>query len=143
VGTLDGANIEMLEAVGQDNFFLFGMTAKEVGELAQAGYHPYQLMNSDARLREVFEFIRTDKLCPLTPGLFDPIMRSLLYEGDRYFLIADLPDYMRVMQELDQSYRDPLNWARKSVANITGMAGFSSDETIKKYATDIWGIKLK
>lgn len=143
VGTLDGANIEMLEAVGQDNFFLFGMTAKEVGELAQAGYHPYQLMNSDARLREVFEFIRTDKLCPLTPGLFDPIMRSLLYEGDRYFLIADLPDYMRVMQELDQSYRAPLNWARKSVANIAGMAGFSSDETIKKYATDIWGIKLK
>ncbi|PKN76104.1 MAG: glycogen phosphorylase [Candidatus Cloacimonetes bacterium HGW-Cloacimonetes-2] len=142
VGTLDGANIEMRESVGHEHFYIFGMTADEVAELKAGGYHPYQLMQSSIILREIFEFLGSDRLCPMQPGLFDPIIESLLHKGDQYCLVADLPDYTRVMRDIDELYNDQLAWNRSSLANIIGMRDFSSDETIKRYATDIWGIKL-
>ncbi len=142
VGTLDGANIEMREKVGEDHFFIFGMTAQEVAELKAGDYHPYQLMHSSEMLREIFDFLGSDLLCPMQPGLFDPIIESLLHKGDQYCLIADLPDYARVMKDIDHLYNDPLAWNRSSLANIIGMRDFSSDETIKRYASEIWGIPV-
>lgn len=140
VGTLDGANIEMREAAGPENFFIFGMTAEEVAALKTSGYHPYSMMQADARTREVFQFLATDELNPLEPGLFDPLVESLLHLGDNYCLIADFPDYIRVMQEMETAYADSLGWAARSLANIAGMADFSSDETIKRYAHEIWKV---
>lgn len=143
VGTLDGANIEMREAVGKDNFFLFGKTADEIGKLRTDGYHPYREAQAHPDLWELFEFLATDALSPFEPGLFDPLVRSLLNEGDQYFILADLPDYQRVMREIDRAYADRQAWARSSLQNIIGMAGFSSDVTISNYARDIWGLVRK
>jgi starch phosphorylase len=99
-------------------------------------------MHSSEMLREIFDFLGSDLLCPMQPGLFDPIIESLLHKGDQYCLIADLPDYARVMKDIDQLYNDPLAWNRSSLANIIGMRDFSSDETIKRYASEIWGIPV-
>lgn len=140
VGTLDGANIEIREAVGADNFWLFGMQAHEVQELKRGGYHPYGLMHSNDVLREIFEFIGSDALSPMQPGLFNPITHQLLYQGDEYCIIADLPDYIRVMENVNAAYPDKHRWNRMSLANIANMGSFSSDETIRQYARDIWGV---
>ena len=140
IGTLDGANIEMRESVGAENFFIFGMTAEEVAALKASGYHPYAQMQSNADIREVFDFLASGELDPMNPGIFDPLIESLLHLGDNYCLIADFPDYARVMQEVETAYADRMGWAAKSLANIAGMADFSSDETIKRYAKEIWGV---
>ena len=138
IGTLDGANIEIRDAVGPENFFIFGMTAQEVNSLKAGGYHPYALMQADPFTREVFSFLASDEMNPLQPGLFDPLIESLLHLGDNYCLIADFPDYRKTMEEVETRYADSLSWSAKSLANIAGMAEFSSDETIKRYAKEIW-----
>lgn len=140
IGTLDGANIEMREASGADNFFLFGMTAAEVEHLKANGYHPYEMMRSNPALKEIFDFIESDELCPLSPGLFTPLLDLLLHQGDSYCLIADLPDYLRVCSEAAKTYQDKAVWNAMSVANIAAMGRFSSDETIKGYAKEIWKV---
>jgi len=140
VGTLDGANIEIREAVGAENFFLFGMTAAEVQALKQSGYHPYGLMHAQEPIRHIFEFIGSDELNPLSPGLFQPLINLLLYQGDEYCIVADLPDYIRVMEEVNATWQDKSAWNQMSLANIANMGGFSSDETIKRYAKEIWKV---
>ncbi len=140
IGTLDGANIEMREACGADNFFLFGMTAAEVEHLKANGYHPYELMHSNQALKDIFDFIQSDELCPLSPGLFTPLLDLLLHQGDFYCLIADLPDYLRVCSEAAKTYQNKAVWNAMSLANIAAMGRFSSDETIKGYAREIWKV---
>jgi len=140
IGTLDGANIEIREAVGEENFFLFGMTAAEVKNLKESGYHPYEMMRQNEDIKRIFDFIESDILNPLNPGLFTPLTDLLLYQGDRYCLIADLPDFIRVNAEAVTVYQDKQQWNRMSLANIANMGKFSSDETIKRYAKDIWGV---
>ncbi|MEN6444957.1 MAG: glycogen/starch/alpha-glucan phosphorylase [Candidatus Cloacimonas sp.] len=140
IGTLDGANIEIRDAVGEENFFLFGMTAAEVQYLMESGYHPYEIMRHNEDIKRIFDFIESEALNPLSPGLFTPLLDLLLYQGDRYCLIADLPDFLRVNQEATNTYQDKQKWNRMSLANIANMGIFSSDETIKSYAKDIWGI---
>ena len=140
VGTLDGANIEIRDAVGHNNFLLFGMTAEEVKVLKQNGYHPYGLAHQDLRIKRILDFIGSGELDSTHPGLFQPILNSLLYQGDEYCVIKDLPDYIRVMDEVNRLYPQRRIWSRMSGANIANMGAFSSDETIKAYAKEIWGV---
>ncbi len=142
VGTLDGANIEIRQAVGADNFFLFGMTATEVEHLKSSGYHPYDLMHHDHDLQAIFDFINDDRLSPMQPGLFRPLSELLLYQGDQYCIIADFADYARVMNKIDEAYKDKAKWNRMSILNVAGMGRFSSDEAIRQYADKIWGVKV-
>lgn len=140
LGTLDGANIEIRDAVGKDNFFLFGMTAQEVQSLKAAGYHPYALAQENEDIGEIIKFMESDELCPLSPGWFRPLVDLLLHQGDNYCLIADLPDYLKVRNETGSVYQKPEIWNRMSLKNIANMGAFSSDETIKGYAKEIWGV---
>jgi starch phosphorylase len=140
VGTLDGANIEIREAVGEDNFFLFGKTEAEVEMLQESGYHPFAMMQSNPDIKEIFDFIASDVLSPFSPGLFKPLSDLLLYQGDHYYLIADLADYLRVNNEVAKTYQDRTKWNQMSLANIANMGRFSSDETIKGYARNIWEV---
>jgi len=141
IGTLDGANIEIREAVGEDNFFIFGMTAAEVHYLKEQGYHPYEMMRQNEDIKRIFDFIESDELNPLNPGLFTPLTDLLLYQGDSYCLIADLQDFIRVNKEATETYKDKQKWNRMVLANIANMGKFSSDNTILAYAKDIWGVK--
>lgn len=140
IGTLDGANVEIREAVGAENFFLFGMTTEEVKTLKRNGYHPYGLVTDSEQLKRIMDFISSGALNPQDPALYQPILNTLLYQGDEYCLIADMPDYMRVMQEANDTYQNPKIWNRMAAANIANMGRFSSDETIKEYARQIWNV---
>ncbi|PKN71992.1 MAG: glycogen phosphorylase [Candidatus Cloacimonetes bacterium HGW-Cloacimonetes-3] len=140
IGTLDGANIEIRDAVGAENFFLFGMNAQEVQALKEKGYHPFEVMQHNPDIKEIFAFIESEVLSPLQPGLFKPLTDLLLHQGDTYCLIADLADYLRVSGEAAAAYQDKTKWNRMSLANIANMGRFSSDETIKGYAKEIWGV---
>jgi len=140
LGTFDGANIEIREAVGENHFFLFGMNAAEVEELKASGYHPYNMVQENSDLKAIFDFIESDALNPLNPGLFRPLVDLLLHQGDQYCLIADLPDYLRARNEVVQAYQNREKWNRMSLHNIANMGRFSSDETIKGYAREIWGV---
>lgn len=140
VGTLDGANIEIRDAVGPDNFFLFGMTAEQVKQLKQTGYHPYGIAHGDPTIKRIIDFIGSGELDAFHPGLFQPILNSLLYQGDEYCVIADLADYTRVMEAVNDAYPQRRQWNRMSAANIANMGLFSSDVTIEAYAREIWGV---
>lgn len=140
IGTLDGANIEIREAVGADNFFLFGMTADEVRSLKARGYHPYARAQENEDIRAIMDFISSDELSPLMPGLFRPIYDLLIHQGDNYCLIADLPDYLKVRNETAIRYQQQQQWNNMSLKNIANMGRFSADETIKGYAKEIWGV---
>lgn len=137
VGTLDGANVEIREAVGADNFFLFGNTVEELELLKHRGYNPQAYMQSVPYLPRIIEFIQSGRLSPDNPQLFKPIVDSLL-DNDQYFLFADFDDYRRVMEKLNSCYQDGKLWNHMATANIANMGRFSSDETIKAYAKDIW-----
>lgn len=140
VGTLDGANIEIREAVGENNFFLFGLNAEGVKHLKQTGYHPYGIAHEDFALRRIMEFISSGELDGTHQGLFQPILNSLLYQGDEYCLIADLPDYISTMKKANELYKDSKTWYRMSAANIANMGIFSSDRTILQYAKEVWKV---
>ena len=140
VGTLDGANIEIRDRVGKENFFLFGLNADGVRHLKQSGYHPYGLAHENISLRRIMEFISSGALDGAHPGLFQPILNSLLYQGDEYCLIADLPDYISSMKSLNQLYQNPQKWQQMSAANIANMGFFSSDRTILEYAKEVWKV---
>jgi starch phosphorylase len=141
VGTLDGANVEIREAVGAENFFLFGMKAEEVKELKAAGYKPQALIQADPMLSRIMDFIRSGELSPQDPQQFQALVELLINNGDEYCLIKDLPDYIRVMQDLELAYRKPQHWNQMSVANISGMGPFSADEVVKNYARKVWNLK--
>jgi starch phosphorylase len=140
VGTLDGANIEIREAVGEENFFTFGLRDEEVQARRAAGYDPKAVAQADAQIKATLDAIGSGLFSPAQPDLFTPILRSLLEEGDRYLVLADFADYLRAHREIDALYRQPAEWARKSILNVAGMGPFSSDTTIRAYARDIWGI---
>ncbi|MDI3503862.1 MAG: glycogen phosphorylase [Candidatus Cloacimonadota bacterium] len=143
VGTLDGANIEIREQVGAENFFPFGLKANEVVQLKSTGYHPYQQVQANPDLARIMSFLGSGELSPLDPLHFEPLLKLLLYDGDQYCLIQDLPDYIRVMKDVERSYREPSLWNQMSAANIAGMGVFSADEAIKKYAKEVWNLKIK
>jgi starch phosphorylase len=141
VGTLDGANVEIREAVGAENFFLFGMKTDEVKELKASGYDPYTLAQADPRLSRIMDFIYSGELTPLDPQQFQTLVNLLVNQGDEYCLVKDLPDYIRAMHDVELAYRKPQLWNQMSVANISGMGPFSSDEVVKNYARKVWHLK--
>jgi starch phosphorylase len=138
VGTLDGANIEIREAVGEDNIFIFGLTAAEIEELqTRRAYHPFEYYQADARLRRVLDELASDRFCPGEPGLFKWI-RDALLDRDDYFVLADFASYIDKQAEVSNQYTRPHLWARKAILNVARIGGFSSDRTVAEYAREIW-----
>jgi glycogen phosphorylase len=137
IGTLDGANIEIREAVGEENFFLFGLSAGEVAARRSLGFRGADAVAADRELQAVIDLLETQFFTPEEPGLYRPILQSLLGE-DRYFVCADFTDYGRCQREVDAVFRDPERWSRMAVLNVARMGRFSSDRTIREYARDIW-----
>lgn len=140
IGTLDGANVEIRDAVGAENFFLFGLTTEEVYALKAKGYNPMDYYNSNAELREVIDRIASGYFCPEHPDLFQPIVDSLLHQ-DEYLLFADYQTYIECQERVAQAYRDQDNWMRMSILNVARTGYFSSDRTIRDYCQDIWNVE--
>lgn len=140
IGTLDGANVEILEEVGEENIFIFGMTAEEV-EQRRSTYNPWDVYHSDAEVRSAIELIRRDFFSMMEPGIFKPIIHALLDGGDHYMLLADLRSYIETQDRVDACYRDRDEWERRSILNVARAGKFSSDRSIRDYASQIWHIK--
>jgi glycogen phosphorylase len=140
IGTLDGANIEIREEVGADNFFIFGMNAEEISALKRNAYSPLFYYHAQAELRMVLDMIAGGYFSPDAPDRFQPLIDALLSGGDYYCLLADYADYIRCQNEVTQLYRDSEEWTRRAILNTANMGKFSSDRTIKEYAQDIWKI---
>jgi starch phosphorylase len=139
VGTLDGANIEMAEAVGRDNIYIFGLTTKEVDELRSRGYDPKEFIRQSPLLEQILRTIGSNFFCPMEPGMFDPITGSLS-GPDPFFVCADFDAYCRIQDQISKDYLDQDEWTRKSIINVARSGRFSSDRTIMEYARDIWNI---
>ncbi|HXN85878.1 MAG TPA: glycogen/starch/alpha-glucan phosphorylase [Candidatus Binataceae bacterium] len=138
IGTLDGANIEIREAVGADNIFIFGLTAQQIEEFAQnRNYRPRDYYETDPRLRRVLDELASDRFCPGEPGLFRWI-RDVLLESDKYFLLADFGAYIDTQAEISNLYMRPQEWSHKAILNIAHIGKFSSDRTVAEYAREIW-----
>ena len=141
IGTLDGANVEIKDAVGDENIFIFGNTVQEVEALKRNGYNPYDFYNNDWELREVINWLRSDYFTPGEQDAFAPICDSLLDHGDPFMVLADYADYVRVQSLVDKAYADPNKWAKKAIINTARMGHFSSDRTIGEYSKNIWKLK--
>jgi glycogen phosphorylase len=140
IGTLDGANIEIRDAVGHENFFLFGLTAAQVEATKAAGYHPHSIYESDPALHEVMDSICSGHFSRGDRNLFRPLVDSLL-NSDPYLLFADYHSYIDCQDQVSASFLDQQNWAKKSIYNAARMGKFSSDRAIREYSTEIWNVK--
>jgi starch phosphorylase len=138
IGTLDGANVEMRDGVGPDNFFIFGNTTEEVEALRAEGYQPGRIVEQNAELAQVLGQIRDGAFSPDEPGRFQGIHDALVQWGDHYLLLADYASYVATQDAVDSLYRQPDAWTRKAILNVAGMGGFSSDRAIAEYAEQIW-----
>jgi starch phosphorylase len=142
VGTLDGANIEIMEEVGERNIYKFGLTPDEVRWYKEQGsYNPRQLYEANPMLHRVMDSLANDRFCPEEQGLFRWIVDEILDRGDRYFLMADLPSYVEASRRAEKDFQEPSTWASKAILNVARVGTFSSDRTIREYARDIWGIQ--
>jgi starch phosphorylase len=139
IGTLDGANIEIRERVGADNFFLFGHTASELDDLQRAGYHPMPWLENDALAREAIDLIGSGHFSEGDRSLFHPLLANLC-GSDPYRVMADIGDYRRAQNEVDAAWRDPARWGAMSVLNTARCGFFSSDRAIRDYAERIWKV---
>jgi len=140
IGTLDGANVEIREAVGEENFFLFGLTADEVHTLKIQGYDPMRSVESNSELKGVIDLLARGFLSNGDPNLFKPFADSLLYR-DEYMLMADYQSYIECQDRVDKAYRDQELWTKMSILNVARIGGFSSDRSIRDYAEKIWNVK--
>lgn len=140
IGTLDGANIEIREEVGAENFFLFGLTAEEVQKLWQQGYRPTDYINANVELKEVLELIRANHFAPNNPGLFQPLIDNLTSRDD-YNLCADYQSYINCQEKVSRAYLNRKLWTKMSILNVARMGKFSSDRAITEYCRDIWDIE--
>ena len=141
IGTDDGANIEIREAVGDDNIFIFGLKTPEVRALRQSGYQPMRYYEEIPVLRQVLSSISDGLFSPQEPGRYRALVESLAWGGDHYLLLADYQSYVATQLRVDALYRQPDQWCERAIANVAGMGIFSSDRTIREYADQIWGIK--
>ncbi|MBX5484165.1 MAG: glycogen/starch/alpha-glucan phosphorylase [Myxococcaceae bacterium] len=139
VGTLDGANIEIREAVGAENFFLFGLTTEEVAQKKAQGYRGRQVYEADAEIREVLDLIASGFFSPEDKSLFHPLIQSLLDE-DRYLVLADFRSYAEVQDRVVRAYLDRDAWNTMAIRNVARVGRFSSDRTIREYAEEIWKV---
>lgn len=141
IGTLDGANVEMLEEVGAENMFIFGHTAAEIVALRRAGYNPWQFCENDEELKKVLYMISQNAFSPSSPGLFGPITDTLLHSGDHFCVLADYRAYVKCQEKVSLLYQNQEEWTRRSILNTANMGKFSSDRSITEYARNIWGVK--
>jgi starch phosphorylase len=140
IGTMDGANIEIREEVGDDNIFIFGLLADEVAAL-RPRYNPWDYYQNNPELRRALDAINGGRFSPGEPGLFRPIYDSLLHGRDNYFVLADYASYAEAQERVTRAYRDRPGWTRKSILNVANTGKFSSDRTIRQYADEIWGVQ--
>ncbi|BAQ62328.1 glycogen phosphorylase [Geminocystis sp. NIES-3708] len=140
IGTLDGANIEIREEAGAENFFLFGLTAEEVAQTKAHGYNPKYYYDTNAELREVIDRIADGYFSYGDTQMFKPIVDSLLYD-DQYMLLADYHSYVECHKQVAMAYQNQEKWTRMSILNSARMAKFSSDRTIQEYCNEIWNVK--
>ena len=140
IGTLDGANVEIMQEVGKDNIFIFGLESDQVVSLRQNGYNPRKFYEEDSELKQVIDMIGSGFFSPENPDLFAPIIRSLLDHGDYYMLLADYRSYIQAQDAVGAAYNTPHDWAKKSILNTANMGKFSSDRSVMQYAENIWNI---
>jgi starch phosphorylase len=141
IGTRDGATIEMAQEAGEENFFLFGLTAEQVAD-STGWYDPNWHYTNEPETRAALDLIFSDHFARNEPGVFEPIRATLLKNGDRFRHLADLTDYARAHRALAALYADPAAWARKAIINVACSGRFSSDRTIAEYANEIWKLSL-
>jgi len=139
IGTLDGANVEIREEVGAENFFLFGLTSEQVNELKGKGYDPKQVYDSDPELREAVDQIASGRFSRGDRNLFKPLVDSLMVD-DPYLLFADYRSYVECQDQVSLVYQDQLKWTRMAILNVGRMGKFSSDRSIKEYCNEIWKV---
>ncbi len=140
IGTRDGATIEMAQEAGDENFFLFGLTAEQVAD-SRGWYNPHWHYEHEPETRAALDLIFSDYFSRNEPGVFAPLYDTLLTHGDHYMHLADLTSYIEADHRLRELYADPDEWARKVILNVAGSGKFSSDRTIAEYATQIWEVK--
>ncbi|MDV0592997.1 glycogen/starch/alpha-glucan family phosphorylase, partial [Raoultella ornithinolytica] len=140
IGTLDGANVEMLEHVGEENIFIFGNTAEQVEALRSNGYQPHDYYDHDEELRQALTQMGTGVFSPQEPDRYRGLLDSLINFGDHYQVLADYRSYVDCQDRVDALYRTPEEWTAKTMHNITNMGYFSSDRTVREYAQKIWYI---
>ena len=140
IGTLDGANIEIREKVGEENFFLFGHTAEQVQEIYAKGYHPWPWLEQNQSLREALALIASGHFSEGDRSLFQPLLNNLTHT-DPFLVMADAADYSRAQNAVDQAWINPEGWARASITNTMRCGFFSSDRSIEEYAERIWKLK--
>jgi glycogen phosphorylase len=140
IGTLDGANVEIGEEVGDDNIFIFGMTVDEVEALQARGYSPWDIYHADPELRTVIDWIGSDYFTPGEHHAFGALHHSLLAGGDPFKVLADFRAYSDAQLRVDEAYRDQPRWAKMAILNTARVGKFSSDRTIREYARDIWSL---
>jgi starch phosphorylase len=138
IGTWDGANVEICEEVGEENMFLFGLTAQQVARRYAEGYDAVAAVNANEELRRAVELISSGFFSPDQPDRFRALVDNLTVNGDYYLLSADFPLYMAAQEKVDQLYRQPDEWTRKAILNVARMGKFSSDRTVSEYAREVW-----
>ncbi len=141
IGTLDGANIEIRDQVGHDQFFLFGATAKELKDVRQQGYHPRDIWHESPELQKVLSLVSDGHFSPDDRHRFKPLVDGLLEYGDPYALVKDFADYVRAQDAVDALWDDQEEWSRRAILNVARSGHFSSDRAIKTYAESVWGIE--
>jgi starch phosphorylase len=138
IGTLDGANVEIREQVGEENIFIFGHTTEEVADIRARGYQPRSHYTANPQLAAALDAIRDGLFSPTERGRYQAVFDALMNWGDHYLLLADFASYVEAQQRVDALYRQPEAWTRSALLNVAGMGIFSSDRTIDEYARDIW-----
>lgn len=138
IGTLDGANIEIREQVGEENIFIFGLTVDEIESIREEGYNPHNYLDKDEELQRIIAQLSNGFFSPDEPELFQPIINALLNQGDYYMVMADYRAYVDMQQQVEAVYRDRAEWSRRAIVNIANMGHFSSDRAIEEYADKIW-----
>jgi glycogen phosphorylase len=141
IGTLDVANVEIREELGPENFFLFGLSAAEVGQEKSRGYRPRDRYEQNATLREAIDFIASGALGGGDVELFRPLVENLL-DHDPFLLLADYQSYIDIQERVSALWRDPQTWTRQSILNTARMGKFSSDRSIRDYCERVWDIEL-
>lgn len=143
IGTLDGANVEIRECVGEDNIFIFGLRTPQVAELRRRGYRPMSILENDPALRAVLEAIADGTFSPEDPSRHLGVVNALTWGGDHYCLLVDYAEYIATQQRVDALFRDRDAWAAAAIRNVAGMGVFSSDRAIGEYARRIWRVQSR
>jgi len=141
IGTLDGANIEIREEVGEDNIFIFGLTTEEVADLRARGYNPWEYCNGNAELQLALDMIGNGFFSVEEPTRYRQIYDNLTWNGDHYLLLADYASYIAAQERVNAMYQDKEAWTRQAILNVARMGKFSSDRTIQEYAKNVWSVK--